>query len=210
MDIYRRYDNLVAKKANALNDLRKSKRQIKKLNKKFKDHEKARIVITEIARVTQNEIKERIEKLVTLSIKSVFDDRDFSFKMRFERKNNRLYAIPIVMEHGEEYDPEEDMGGGLIDIISLSSEIVLWHMEDPRKRNIIIIDEPFRFTGELVTKAGYMLKYISEKLDLQILMISHEDELINFCDRVYKVQRKGLISSVKLIKGERKIKRRKR
>ena len=132
-DVYERYDKLVAAKAAALKLLKTSKRKVKALKREHRDHEKARIVITELAKATQDEAKERIEKLVSLAIQSVFDDRDFSFKMKFERKNNRVYATPLVLEYGEEYDPKEDMGGGIIDIISLSLKIVLWHMEDPRK-----------------------------------------------------------------------------
>ena len=207
-DIYDRYDRLVATKAAALKLLKTSKRRVKALRREHRHHEKARIVITELAKATQDEAKERIEKLVSLAIQSVFDDRDFSFMMKFERKNNRVYATPLVMEYGEEYDPKEDMGGGIIDIISLALKIVLWHMQDPRKRNVLILDEPFRFTGKLITKAGYMLKFISDKLDLQIIMVSHEDELIDICDWVYRIRRKGTLSSVHQIKGQRKIRRR--
>jgi len=207
-DVYNRYDALIATKANVLKMLSRSKRNVKKLRRDFRDYEKARIVITELSRVTQQENKEKIEKLVTLAIRSVFENRDYQFRIKFERKNNRVYATPVIVENNEEFDPQEDMGGGLIDIVSIALKIILWHMEDPRKRNVLITDEPFRFTGALVKKAGHMLKFIADKLNLQIIMVSHDDDLIDICDRVYRVRRKGKVSKVTLVKRERKIKRR--
>lgn len=208
-DIYDSYDSLVAAKANAMKMYSRSNKAVKKLRRDYRDYEKARIVITELSRVTQHENKEKIEKLVTLAIRSVFENQDYQFRIKFERKNNRVYAIPVIVENNEEFDPKNDMGGGLIDIVSIALKIILWHMEDPRKRNVLITDEPFRFTGALVKKAGHMLKFIADKLNLQVIMVSHDDDLIDICDRVYRVSRKGKASSATLIKRERKIKRRK-
>lgn len=210
MQIQATYDQLAAKKALLISKVKKKKRQKRTLSRQIKAFEKARIVFTEVSKEAQNETKRRIENLITLAIRSVFENRDYTFKMMFETKNNRVYAYPIVIEGNTELDPKEDMGGGIIDIISIALKIILWHMEDPRHRNVLIIDEPFRFTGKLVGKAGYMLKYLSENLNIQIIMCSHDDELISMCDKVYKISREGDRSKITLIKQpERKIKRRK-
>jgi len=209
MDTYTLYDTLLAKKIRLASEIRKSKSGLRIAEKVIANHEKARIVLTEIAKSTQEEIKGRIEKLVTLAIRSVFKEQDFSFEIRFETKNNRVYAYPVITEFGNEMDPKEDMGGGIIDIISTALRIILWHIESPRKRNVLIFDEPFRFTGKLVGRAGYMIKYLSENLGFQVIMLSHDDELIEFCDRLYKVTRRRDVSQVTLIKSdERKIRRR--
>jgi len=179
------------------------------IKKEIIHHQKALWVFTEVARATQEEIKDKIEKLVTLAIRSIFE-REFTFQLRFETKANRVYATPVIIEGEHEYDNiKEDLGGSMVDIVALALKIVLWSMEEPKKRNIFIVDEPFRFTGRLVKKAGYMLKYLSQELDFQVIMISHDDELIDICDRVYGVKHNGQHSVVTLVKGGRKIKRRK-
>lgn len=211
MPIQSAYDRLVARKALLLDRTKKDECILKQLQRKIKGYEKARIVFTEVSKSTQDETKRRIESLITLAIRSVFEDKDYTFKIQFETKNNRVYAYPIIMEDDVELDPKEDVAGGVIDIISIAMKIILWHMEDPPHRNTLIIDEPFRFTGKLVSKAGYMIKYLSENLKIQIIMVSHDDELIKICDKVYKVTKQGKESKLTLIKEPiRRIKRRKK
>lgn len=204
-----KYDELFRYRKFAKKSLRESKLDIKEIKKDIIDHNKARWVITEVAKITQQETKEKIEKLITLALRSIFE-RDFTFKLRFEQKANKVYAIPIVIDDEEEFtDMKDDLAGGVVDIISLAFKIILWSMELPKRRNLFIVDEPFRFTGRLVKKAGYMLKYLSEELNFQVIMVSHDDELIEICDRVYGVKHNGKHSIVTLIKGnKRKIKRR--
>ena len=204
-DIVDRCKTLTQRKKIARDEYRKAKKDVKFYKKELIDHEKARWVFTEVSRITQLKIKSRIENLITLAIRSIFE-RDFTFKLTLEQKNNRVYAIPTLIEGEHEYtDIKEDLGGGMIDIISLAFKIVLWSMESPQKRNIFIIDEPFRFTGRLVKKAGYMLKYLSKELNFQVIMVSHDSELIDICDRVYGVRHDGKQSIVTLLKGSKKI-----
>ena len=206
-----RFSVLKQRKVFAQTEMQRAKRDLKYYKEQMLDHEKLRWVFTEVARETQKEIKDRIENLITLAIRSVFD-REFTFKIDLQNKNNRVYAVPTIIDGEHEFtDIKEDLGGGMIDIISLAFKIVLWSLESPKKRNIFIVDEPFRFTGKLVKKAGYMLKYLSKELNFQVIMVSHDDELIDICDRVYGVTHNGKHSVVELLKGEkrRKIKRRK-
>lgn len=206
-----RYNVLKRRREFAVEESGRAKRDKEYYKKQLLDHEKLRWVFTEVARETQEEIKNRIEKLITLAIRSVFD-REFTFKLDLQNKNNRVYAVPTIIDGEHEFtDIKEDLGGGMIDIISLAFKIVLWSLESPKKRNVFIVDEPFRFTGKLVKKAGYMLKYLSKELQFQVIMVSHDDELIDICDRVYGVSHNGKHSVVELLKGEkrRKIKRRK-
>lgn len=206
-----RYNILKRRREFARKEFGRAKRDKEYYREQLVDHEKVRWVFTEVSRETQEEIKNRIEKLITLAIRSVFE-RDFTFKLDLQNKNNRVYAVPTIIDGEHEFtDIKEDLGGGMIDIISLAFKIVLWSLESPKKRNVFIIDEPFRFTGKLVKKAGYMLKYLSKELQFQVIMVSHDDELIDICDRVYGVSHNGKHSVVELLKGEkrRKIKRRK-
>jgi ABC-type dipeptide/oligopeptide/nickel transport system ATPase component len=177
------YEQLSSTQISAKLENERAKARIIHLEKEIESHEKARWVLTEILKNTQEETKKRIESLVTLAIRSVFEDRDFSFRLNFERKNNKMTVSPKIIENSEEYDPDE-VGGSMIDIVSIALRVILWSMKYPKTRNVLILDEPFRFTGKLITKAGHMLKYLSDELKLQIILVSHDDELINICDRV--------------------------
>ena len=149
--------------------------------------------------MTQNRFKTRVEDLVTLAIQSVFN-RDFKFELIFEQKRNKFECRPVIMEGDSEYVPKDDMGGGILDIIAFALRVVLWSLENPRSRNLIILDEPMRFVGRaLVQSAGNMIKEISHRLNIQILLVTHEMELTELGDCVYKVTHVGGLSKVENI-----------
>lgn len=161
----------------------------------------ARLIITEVAKKTQERFKEKVESLVTLAIQSVFN-RPFKFFLVFDRKANKVSCQPIIKEGDSEYIPKDDMGGGIIDLISFAFRVVLWSLEYPKSRNVFILDEPMKFIGkgDLLEKAGKMLHEVSHRLKFQLIIITHEPELAEISDRAYQVTHNGNQSTVRLIK----------
>ncbi|NIU00181.1 MAG: hypothetical protein GWN01_04340, partial [Nitrosopumilaceae archaeon] len=53
------------------------------------------------------------------------------------------------------------------------------------------MDEPLKWLkgGDLPIKGSHMIKEISKKLGIQIIMISHSPELIEGADRVFEVKK---------------------
>jgi ABC-type transporter Mla maintaining outer membrane lipid asymmetry ATPase subunit MlaF len=156
--------------------------------KKVENYTAARFVLAEVSRQTQEHLKERIEKLVTLCLQSVFIDRNIEFKLNFQIKRNKMECELLVLENGHELDLNDDVGGSAKDIISFALRIVLWGLETPRSRNLIILDEPFKQCGKLITKACQMVKEISKMLGVQIIMVTHSDELIDIAEKSWHVE----------------------
>lgn len=150
----------------------------------------ARMMISEAARATQLQFKSHVESLVTMAIQTVFPEDRYKFVMRFGLEANRSIIYLLVQQDDKEpYNPEDEQGGGLLDIISFALRVVMWSLERPRSRAIFIMDEPFRFCGKLTALAGNMAKEISQKLGLQILMVTHEQELREIADKLWTVKR---------------------
>jgi DNA repair exonuclease SbcCD ATPase subunit len=166
---------------------------------------KARWTLVEVSNQTQKRFKEKVETLVTMAIRSVFD-RPFQFLLEFERKRNKMECRPEIKElvdgKSRTFDPSEDMGGGIVDIISFALRVVLWSLENPRSRSVIVLDEPMKNLGKLVSLAGQVLKEISHRLNFQLIIITHEDSLIEIADRAYYVKHDGNKSVVTLAKGD--------
>lgn len=205
--IVSRFNRAYAKKAVLERDVRSNNRKAHRLTREVKALEQSRFILVETEKTAQVVMKQKIESLITLAIRSVFD-RNLSFQLVLEEKRNHVEARPLILEDGYEYDPKDDLGGGLIDIISFAFRITLWQLSNPRTRNIFILDEPFKFTGVLIEKAGEMLQLLAKELDFQVIMVSHDEELINICNRVYRTTHDGTETKVTLVKGKRKIKRR--
>ncbi len=167
------------------------------------DNIKARYILGEISRQIQERVQARIEKLVTLALRSVFD-RNFRFKLKFERKRNKYECQPLIMEGEQEYSPENDGGGSVVDIISFAFRVVLWSLQRPKTRNTFILDEPMKNVGNGVEldRAAQMFKEVSEKLRFQLIIITHSVKLMTIADRAWQVEYVNGRSNVKLVKGE--------
>lgn len=200
----RRYDLLITEKTALLKDRSDRRRAQKKERKRCEVYEKARFVLNEIGGQRQKKFKEMIEGLVDMAINSVFEDRKLSFNLKFDEKGGKPICTPIIEEDDEEYIPKDDMGGSIIDVISLVMRIVLWLTENPRSRNVFILDEPFKFAGVYLGKICEMLKKLSRELELQIIMITYDEEFFEGADRIFLVIHNGKKSRVL-----RQIKRRK-
>ena len=95
---------------------------------------------------------------------------------------------------GIKVDPLTASGGGAVDIASFALRVASWSMQLKRSRPILLLDEPFRYvSADLLPKASAMLKEVSVKLGLQIIMVTHSEELMAEADKIFETHiRKGI------------------
>jgi len=167
--------------------------QIRKRDGFVKDRdeiEQAQVIIQEVALETQQNLQYRISSLISLALSSVFGADAPKFDIQFVYKNNRTAAELFLLDDmGNQYDPLNDRGGGVADVCAFALQICFWSLQNPRSRNTLILDEPLKWLkgGDLPVRGAEMIKQLSEKLDVQIVMVSHSDELIESADRVFTV-----------------------
>ena len=86
--------------------------------------------------------------------------------------------------------PMDAAGGGPVDVASFALRVAFLSMEIPKSRRVLILDEPFGFVSEdLQHKCSRMIKEISDRLNLQVIMVSHKEELVQSADKVFEVVR---------------------
>ena len=145
--------------------------------------EKARLIIQKVAKATQAELEYYISELVTLAFASVFPD-PYQFGVAFEEKRGKTECRMRFLRDGHEVNPLSGSGGGPLDIASTTLQFTIWSLN--KTRAIIGLDEPFRFLSrDLQPKAGEMLKEVSKKLGLQILMVTHSEDLAACADKTF-------------------------
>lgn len=199
-EITEKYTQLKAKRDLIKADLLNKQAKVAALKSKNDAQIKARWVLTEVAQQTQQRFQEKVDTLVTMAIRSVFD-RPFEFHLLFERKRNKMECKPIIREGDRVYDdPEYDLGGGILDVISFAFRIVLWSLQNPRSRNVIILDEPMKNMGKLISLGGQVLKEISHQLNLQLIIVTHDEELVEIGDAMFKITHDGSMSHVGTVK----------
>jgi DNA repair exonuclease SbcCD ATPase subunit len=205
-DVIDNYRELLSERKTLGRQLKKKKLRYMRIGRDIEAHNETITILTETSRAIHKETIERIESVVTLAIRYVYD-RPFEFRILLDEKRKNIEARMVVMEGEHEFSIKDELGGGIVDIISFALRIVLWNIQSPKTRNLFFIDEPFKWTGVYIEKAGQMLRYLAKELGLQIVLITHDDALMEVCDRVYRISHNGTESEVKLIK-QRTLRRR--
>jgi len=154
-------------------------------------------IIQCVAQLTQKELEYHISEVVTLALQAVFP-RPYKLILKFVLRRNRTEAdILLEDEEGNQVSPMDATGGGVVDIASFALRIALWTLSKPRLRNTIILDEPFRFlSSDLQNKAGAMLRELSDKLKIQFIIITHEEQLLSAAEDgvIYNIVNKKGVS----------------
>ncbi len=152
----------------------------------------AQALIQQVARDTQEKLKYHIEDIVQLALDSCFPDQ-YDFRVDFEIKRGRTEASLTLLKDGNPMNPMDANGGGIVDITSFALRLAAWSLS--KTDNVIIMDEPFRFLSrDLHPKAGQIMKRLSHKLKLQMIMVTHSEELIEQSDRMFtnRIGRDGI------------------
>ena len=162
--------------------------------------QKARVIIAEVGNFTQTYLKSYIEEMVTNALQAVFEE-DYQFVIDFEIKRNRAEAKISLKLRGEETDPKDSCGGGILDVASFALRVILWSIENPKSSNVIILDEPMKFLHGKIENAMKMIKDLSKKLNIQFIIVSQMEEFAENADKVFLVTHNNKHSEVKEVVG---------
>lgn len=154
-------------------------------------------VLAEVAEVLQQievlkreEIQRKVENLVTFGLRSVFKENlTFRIDSSSRAKQSTMNFRVVTQVGSDEIDTDvySAHGGGLIQVIALLLRVVVLLFVRPAPRRLLILDESLaHLSREYLEPAAELLSQLSNKLDLQILMVTHSPEFIDFADKVYK------------------------
>jgi len=137
----------------------------------------AREIVSATGILAQDNTKKIFESLITQALQAVFGE-EYSFELESRFFRNQPETEMFVVENGIRYSPKDEKGGAIIDMISFAARIVSWAIMDPRPRNTIFLDEPFRcLAKETLPFLAQLMQDISDELHLQFLYITHEKQL---------------------------------
>jgi DNA repair exonuclease SbcCD ATPase subunit len=157
---------------------------------------KAREVVQIVAEETQKNLEFQVSTLVSSALASVFPE-PYEFNLQFVQRRNKTEA-DLIFTKGKNTTDDliETAGGGAEDVASFALRIALWSIKQTRP--IMIIDEAFRFLSlDLQEKASDMIKEISTRLGIQVIMVSHLPGMIRAADKVIEIEYKNGESHVK-------------
>lgn len=176
-------------------ELAKTKRNVLSQTGYLETVEKARAYIQLKAEETQNQISIRIEDIVQMAIDTCFSEQNIEFKLKFESKRNRTEAKLLLVKEGWEMDALDSSGEGFIDLETFGLRIGSWTLE--QSDNVIILDEPFKnLDNKRKPLAGEILRELSKRLNLQMIIATHDKGIVDVADRVFNIEHKKGVSKI--------------
>lgn len=149
--------------------------------------EKARTLLQVAAQKVQSRIEYHISHMVTLALSGVYSE-DIQFVVKFEARRNTTEAdFFFKVGDGEEQDVMDNFGGGVLDVTAFALKIVMLSLKK-KLRRFLVIDEPFAHVSpDLQHNVSEMIKLINEKTGIQILMVSHAEDINDSADKTFGV-----------------------
>lgn len=175
--------------------LASAEEELQALRDKERDHQEAKDIIKAAAAMTQELIGHRLGDLVSLALASIWDD-PYELTINFVPRRDTTECDLLFTRDGQNVNPFDSSGYGAIDIASMALRISYWSVK--KNRNCIIWDEPARqLSSNKHSLASQWLKTVSEQLDIQFIIVSHQDELIDSAHKVIEVEMRQGRSMIK-------------
>lgn len=189
MKTIKQYQNLISKtsgiRASYENTIKDLEKKINRYDTDLISLEEAQTLFQVVAQRTQENLRYQIEGIVQMAIDTCFPGR-YSFKTLFEIKRGKTEARIVFEKNGNEIDPVDSSGGGIVDLTGFALRIACWSLG--KTRNTIILDEAFKHLSvDLQPSAGHILRELSDKLKLQFIIVTHSPALNKCADRVFRV-----------------------
>lgn len=172
------------------------------ISERLKLLEESQVFLQKIAQETQEHLRFQIEDIVNLALETCFPG-EYTFQVLFNISRGKTDAELVFFDQksGRQVDPMNASGGGVVDLTTFALRIACYALENGTD-NVIILDEPFRFLSrDLQQRAGEILKTLSKRMNLQIIMVSHISEIIDVADKIFEVKKNSDgISEIKVKK----------
>jgi DNA repair exonuclease SbcCD ATPase subunit len=161
--------------------------------------------IERIADQERGGIKGKLEKLITDALQGVYGG-EYSIEFDYSIKNNRTSVSVMLVKNSGGLLIKRDIagfGGGVADTISLPLKLLVL-VSTPQVDRVLIADEPGKHLDiNRMERFVAFLKTLCDKLQAQVIMVSHHNEvsdfLVNNAATVNMVTIKNGVSSIERI-----------
>lgn len=183
-------------------ELTRSKERVEALQQRRQGAVEALAIVQEASARTQRKMEFHINELVSSALKYVFKDR-YEFLIEFVKRNNQTEVDIWVVKNGVKCKPLRSAGGGVCDVVSFALNIALLKIKLDRQggRKLLITDEPFRNLHGLgkQKRVSNIVKHLSERLGIQIIMVSDVQTINSRADRVFNIKLVDDISTIDIV-----------
>lgn len=164
---------------------------IEECKEEISKYEKKKAVLVEASEEARNHSIEVFEGVATNALKEILGD-NLSVEIEVgELNGNKTLNFLVKSKYSDHeviVDPTTEDGGGVADVVALSSLIAMNSFLSDENDAPIILDEPTKFVSKgNAESVAKFLKTISEDFGKQIIMVTHDGVSSEFADKAYRV-----------------------
>jgi DNA repair exonuclease SbcCD ATPase subunit len=181
-------DQLSMKKQFVVDELASIRKKKENAEKTMEKAVKCLAIAREVAQLTQQQLEQQLSDIVTPAIQAIFG-KPYVFKIKYVQKRKKTEAeIYLIDENENEYNPMEDNGGGICDVVALALRLACWKISSPQSAPILFFDEPLKFVSlDYYEDTCEFLIEIIRQLKLQVIMVTHVRAFINAADNIIRL-----------------------
>lgn len=149
---------------------------------------KTSAVLHELSTSVQERFLNAIEKLISEGLTAVFEV-PITFRIKSTTRNRQVNLdFELENEDGTTTDLMDARGGGLVSLCGVLLRVVMVRLMADRVRQIMILDEPLgMLSAEYQPAAGELLRKLAHELGIQIIVVSHNPEMLESADKAYEL-----------------------
>jgi len=176
--------------------LAESEIERKQLENKKETATQALEIVNSVLLETQMQVKGFVEEVVTTALQAVFG-LEYSFEIEYEIKRNQSEACPYLVKEGQRFDVQSQCGGGVADVIGFALRMALFALATPSPEPVLILDEPGKhLSHDRQEVFAEMLRQVAEMFGVQMLVVSHSEDIINVAEKSFRVMQTQGVTKV--------------
>ena len=145
-------------------------------------------VLLQISSKVLGQSTDKIDRLVTHGLRTVFEGEDLEFRTEVERFRGKTAVKFKLKCDGVEAPLLEAYGGGPLAVAGVLLRVVAIVVLGLKR--VILLDESLSFVSAQYTEAtSKLLRKLCADLDFTILMVTHNPKFAEFADRHYEAKR---------------------
>ncbi len=136
-----------------------------------------------------------VEKLLTEGLSDIFFDQNLSVRLETEDTRGKIGVSVVTVSKEDdgkvvEGQAEDAFGGSITTLESLLLRIAVIFRR--KMRPVLLLDETLSaIADKYVDRAALFLSTLSERLGLDILLVSHDEAFVGAAKHAYRIERRG-------------------
>lgn len=176
-------------------------KEIESIDEELIDITTEKILLENSSLKALNLSKDIMEEVSTSSLRAVFDD-EREVIINLGTKSGQRTAELLMLQDGDDTDPAREEGGGVADIVSVTSFLALGDLLHENYAPLFL-DEPNKFLSkEYSEKMALYLKDIIDYTGKQMFLVTHDEHLKNVGDISFKMTKVGKTSYMEVVYGD--------